>query len=148
MHNSIQQFLRKGELSQLTQQALRLQKIQKILQEILPPELIVDCRAVSLTNSCLLLEVSNSSMATVLRYYTPTLLGQLRGQQEFASIASIKQQVKPKIAVPSTKAAPCPHHGYSAKTSNLLAQMADKIEYDPLKQALLKLAQHLTTLPK
>ncbi len=145
MNHTIGQLLQKGELSELTQQALRLKKIHLLLQAILPPELAQHTRALSMVDSCLLLEVSNSSTATLLRYYTPTLLSEIRKHLEFASIASIKQQIKPfktqmntKDTPPKIKRAP-----YSKHASALLAQIADKIQYEPLKQALLKLSQHL-----
>jgi hypothetical protein len=144
MNYSIGQMLRKGELAELTQQALRLEKLQILLQEILPPELKQQVRAISFANSCLLLEISNSSTATLLRYYTPTLLGQIRQHAEFASIASIKQQIKP-LEAPSQKSFKKikPRAAYSKNASLLLAQVADKIQYEPLKQALLKLSEHL-----
>ncbi len=142
--HSVGHFLRQGELSELTQHVLRLQKLQKLLPELLPSELADHCQAVAINHGCLVLEVSNGSAATFLRYYSPTLLSHLRKQSDFANIASIKQQVRP----PSTKInrpTPIkrPHKGYSAKTALLLEHVADKIEYEPLKNALLKLAQQL-----
>lgn len=143
MRQSIHQLLQQGELSELTLLALRLKKINALIQEILPQELAHDTLAISFVNSCLLLEVSNSSTATLLRYYTPTLLSQLRQHKEFASIASIKQQVKPKtVPNPQVKPAQIQRH-YSKAASELLASVAQKIEFQPLKQALLKLSQHL-----
>lgn len=144
MKHSIGQLLHQGELSELTHQALRLKKINKLLQETLPAELVRDTRAVSFMNSCLLLEISNSSTATLLRYYTPTLLSQIRHHTEFASIASIKQQIKPNSpADMNIQKKPKPRPPYSQKVSLLLNQVADKIQYEPLKQALLKLSEHL-----
>ena len=143
MNHSIGQLLKTGELSELTEQALRLKKIQCLLLEILPPELAQYTRVVSFVNHCLLLEVSNSSTATMLRYYTPTLLSELRKHLELASIASIKQQVKPvEMSVKDTKPKST-HRVYSKQARDLLVQMADKIQYEPLKQALLKLSSHL-----
>jgi hypothetical protein len=127
MNHSIGQLLKTGELSELTLQALRLKKIQCLLQEILPPELAQYTHVVSFVNHCLLLEVSNSSTATLLRYYTPTLLGELRKHHEFASIASIKQQVKPVEVVSKDKKPKAPRQAYSAEARHLLAQIAEKI---------------------
>lgn len=144
MKHSIGQLLHQGELSELTHQALRLKKINTLLQEILPTELAHDTRAVSFINSCLLLEISNSSTATLLRYYTPTLLSQIRHHTEFASIASIKQQIKPNSMLPVIAGKKIqPRAPYSQKVSSLLIQVADKIQYEPLKQALVKLSEHL-----
>ncbi|MFA6037782.1 MAG: DciA family protein [Legionellales bacterium] len=144
MKHSIGQLLHQGELSELTHQALRLKKINTLLQEILPAELAHDTRAVSFVNSCLLLEISNSSTATLLRYYTPTLLSQIRLNREFASIASIKQQIKPNSTPKLISDKKIQQRApYSKKVSLLLSQVADKIQYEPLKQALLKLSEHL-----
>jgi hypothetical protein len=144
MKQSINQLLKNGELSELTQQALRLKKINTLLQEILPKELAHDTRGIAFMNSCLFLETSNSSTATLLRYYTPTLLSQLRQHVEFASIASIKQQVKPQEVQKSSNVQPAKKHlPYSKNASSLLAQVAEKIQYEPLKQALLRLSEHL-----
>ncbi|MGA2654836.1 MAG: DUF721 domain-containing protein [Gammaproteobacteria bacterium] len=143
MRQSIHQLLQHGELSELATQALRLKKINTLLQEVLPQELAQDTCAISFINSCLLLEVSNSSTATLLRYYTPTLLSRLRQNVEFASIASIKQQVKPKtVQMTAAKPKKIDRH-YSKTARELLAQVAQKIQYEPLKQALMKLSEHL-----
>jgi hypothetical protein len=142
-NNSIGDFLRQGELSELTKQALRLQKLQTLIKQILPPEIAAHCQAVSFANSCLLLEVSNSSIATLLRYHIPTLLTQIRQQEEFASIASIKQQIKPVTAtVLPDKKPKARVHVYSKTTQTLLTHLAERIPFEPLKQALLKLADH------
>lgn len=143
MRQSIHQLLQKGELSELTTQALRLKKINTLLQEILPEELAQSTRAISFINSCLLLEVSNSSTATLLRYYTPTLLSGIRQHIEFASIASIKQQVKPLEVQKTLATLPKISTHYSNKASLILASVAQKIQFEPLKQALLKLSEHL-----
>lgn len=144
MIHSIGQMLQKGELAGLTQQAQRLKKISILLQEILPTELAQYTHPVCFAHNCLLLEVSNSSTATLLRYYIPTLLSQIRQYPEFASIASIKQQVKPVVpaAAVCKKTIP-PRTPYSKNARLLLAQVADKIQYEPLKLALLKLSEHL-----
>ncbi len=144
MKQSINQLLKNGELSELTLQALRLKKINTLLQEILPKELAHDTRAISFMNSCLFLETSNSSTATLLRYYTPTLLSQLRQHVEFASIASIKQHIKPQEVQKNPIAKPTKiRTHYSKNVSTLLAIVADNIQYEPLKQALLRLSEHL-----
>lgn len=143
MNYSIGQLLQKGELSDLTQQALRLKKIHVLLQEILPPELAQHTRAISFAQHCLLLEISNSSTAALLRYYTPTLLSEIRKNPEFASIASIKQQVKPLETVVAKIKPKAKRPAYSKGVSELLIHVAEKIQYEPLKQALLALSKHL-----
>ncbi len=144
MNHSIGQLLQQGELSSLTAQVLRLKKIQVLLKEILPPELGEHTYAVSFIQHCLLLEVSNSSTATLLRYYTPTLLSEIRKHPEFASLASIKQQIKPVEKVSKTEAKPkFKREPYSKNARALLAQIAEKIQYAPLREALLKLSSHL-----
>jgi hypothetical protein len=142
---SISAFLNRGELSQLTAQAMRLKKLQLLIQEILPKELAEHCQAISFTNQCLLLEVPNSSIATVLRYHTPTLLAQIRQHQAFASIASIKHQVKPIVTTKSHNKAQKPKiaQHYSQNSRDLIATIADKISYEPLKNALLRLSRSL-----
>ena len=143
--HSVGHFLRQGELSELTQQVLRLKKLQTLLPELLPPELATHCHAVSFTQGCLVLEVTNSSAATLLRYYSPTLLSEIRKQSDFAHIASIKHHVRPPDPkIKQDRPIKRPHKGYSQKTATLLAHVADKIDYVPLKNALAKLAQHLT----
>ena len=143
MNHSIGQLLQQGELSSLTAQALRLKKIQVLLQKILPPELGEHTRAVSFMQNCLSLEISNSSTATLLRYYTPTLLSEIRKHPEFASLVSIKQHIKPLEKAKIDTKPKFKHKPYSQNTRALLEQIAEKIQYEPLKQALLKLSSHV-----
>jgi len=139
---SLTQLLRDRQhpiLQRITRQAERLQAINCLLNEQLPPLLVGHCCAYHTTATQLTIGVDNACWLTQLRFLTANILIKLRRQPQFADLQKIKYQVNPPITVK-----PSPPSNQPSELSSSIrahAQAAAFTIQDPaLKQALLKLA--------
>lgn len=131
------------KFNRLLPQTKLLSKIQAQLSTLLSGEIAKHCRAESLHNGCLILSVPSSAWATPLRYQTSDILALLRQQSEFASIASIKVQIKLPERQESTQKQTKPALAPLSKSAAMTIQTTAESISDPkLRAALLKLAKH------
>ncbi|EXF44814.1 hypothetical protein BAY1663_02795 [Pseudomonas sp. BAY1663] len=120
-------------------EALRLDRLQQLLESQLQPAAREHCRVATWREGSLLLIVTDGHWATRLRYQQRRLLRQLQAFEEFAGLARIQIKVQP---------APPPRH-MPPRTQPLSSNAADSIQAaaqgirDPkLRAALERLASH------
>lgn len=90
----IGQLLDKLRLSQVLSKVQTLHSLDQLLPNILPLELITQCRVINKDNTTLVLEVDSASWATRLRYAEPEFLRQAQQYTEFAGITKLKIKVR------------------------------------------------------
>jgi len=130
------------QLTDICQKVIRLEELNDKIQALLPAHLAPLCQAASFTNACLLLVLSDASWATELRYALPALRDDLRkgGLHQLSSIKMIINTPEHHTtSLPGNKAIKCPTLSPSAVAQ--LKEASKSCDYEPLKQALLRLAR-------
>lgn len=132
-------------LRALFNQALRIDRLQQLLDGQLQPAAREHCRVASFAEGCLLLIITDGHWATRLRYQQKRLLKQLQALEEFATLTKILFKVQPSTAEMG-------HARHSATLSNSAAEhiqaSAEGISDPRLRAALERLAQHAQNPPK
>lgn len=128
-----------GHLKQLTAQAARLDKLDRLLKAGLPPSLQDHTRLAAIRDGCLVLHVDSAAWATQLRYRTPEILAQLPAEPEFDEVRSIRIRTRPAEHRDATHTAPARPLS-QASVDAVLAQ-ADCTDDERLREALLRLAR-------
>lgn len=77
----------------LIKKAQSLLSLQKLINEMLPPELQVYCRVVNIQGACLILATSSGANATRLNYLAPELIQRLRFHDQWRHIQTIQAKV-------------------------------------------------------
>lgn len=78
------------KFNSLCSQASKLTAYNTTIQRYLPALLHPHCRIISFQNGCLVLGVPDSSWASQLRYLLPELRDQLRAQENWYQLTSVK----------------------------------------------------------
>lgn len=128
-------------LGPLLNHAHRLEQLNKILREQLPPPLNQHCRIANLRDDILLLHADSPAWALKLRYSVPDMLDRLRRQPELQQLRTITVKINPAslVAAPAKKTR---RARMSEDTARLLDDVADAITHPTLRTALLRLARH------
>ena len=79
--------------SYLIKKAQSLLALQKLISEMLPPELQIYCRVVNIHGTCLILATSSGANATRLNYLAPELIQRLRFHDQWRHIQTIQAKV-------------------------------------------------------
>lgn len=133
-------------LNDISEKLMRLQHINALLKDLLPPELADHCQATELDKGCLTLTATDNSFGMLLRYQTQNILSGLRKNPVFAGLTSIKTKVRPVEALPAeTKKERAPKLNpmtLSLESSQSLLEYAKNIDDKDIREALEKLAQN------
>lgn len=126
-------------LQALLDQALRLGRLQALVDSQLEPAAREHCRVASWRDGCLLLLTSNGHWATRLHYQQRRLQRQLQALPEFIGLMRIQVKVRP----------PSDQVSHAKRTAELSSAAADSLNSaaegisDPrLRAALERLASH------
>ncbi|HAF87284.1 MAG: hypothetical protein CMF38_02290 [Legionellaceae bacterium] len=127
-------------LSKIIQQTIWFEELTRKIQMLLPVHLSTHCHVVSFKQGCLMLNVTDTSFATELRYQLPYLRDALRKKAHLPQLLSIKIKLLPDLPSFSLKPAQTIKKTLSSPTQTLIRQTAEMCQYLPLKQALHSLA--------
>ncbi len=123
----------------LLQHQAKLQNITHQFKHCLPDTLAEHVYIANLRQRVLYLHVDSSAWASRARFFIPQLLSCCQQQQGLNEIRSIQL----KVRVPEHSTVTRTHKPVlSSDSAELLTHQADLTQYEPLRQALLKLAQH------
>lgn len=133
----------KSELKHLLTKLSHLQGINQSLKAILAQHsatenLALHCAVSNIEEGILILHADNGSWASKLRFYSSTILQQLRQRAEYAGLKSIKITVIPQTLSSPKKSVKKPI--LSPQDVNLIQQLADSVQDLDLKRSLEKLA--------
>lgn len=128
------------QLLTICQRVWQLEALNSKVKNYLLPPLADQCTVVSYNNNCLVINTNNASWATELRYRLPELRDNLR-KQGFYKLSSIKIIMNEKSNLkhkPQRSSLTPPI--LSRVAQNALHEASKKCNYQPLKEALLRLA--------
>lgn len=90
------------KFSKICKQAQNLNELTAIVKHYLPEFLHLHCRVTSFQNGCLILVTSNAAWASQLRYVLPDLRDQLRAEEKWYQLTSIKIVINTDSPIPTT----------------------------------------------
>lgn len=134
-------------LNAISQKVMRLQHINILLQELLPPELREHCQATDLEHGCLTLTATDNSFGMLLRYQTQHILSSLRKNPVFAGLTTINTKIRPIELLPAQIKKEAPKKNLkpislSEQASDILKECAQNIADKDIRDALEKLAEN------
>ena len=127
------------QLSDICQQSLLLEELSRKLVQLLPPNLANQCQVGNFNKGCLLLTTTNAAWASQLRYAIPELRDSLRKEAGMYQLSSIKIAVIDAHGSYKKPTQP-KKHVLSEKTKATIISESQQCSYEPLKKALLHLA--------
>ena len=128
------------QLAEICQQSIVIEDLSIQVRERLPEELKDHCSVGSFEKGCLTLCVADAVWATPLRYALPDLRDALRKEAGFYKLTSIKIAIQELARAPeklTKKRGP----RLSAEAKETIISESEVCTYQPLKQALIQLAQ-------
>ncbi len=139
---------RRSTLSQLLRTASLREAWTAQVRALLPTEVAPHVDVASQQDGLLSLHADSAAWATRLRFLVPTLLPRLRPLADFAGVKDIRIRVAPNLTQgDATMEAPAVNQPPSPPDARSLQALADSLEYDQLKAAILRLAQHAGPRP-
>ncbi|HGF1459987.1 TPA: DciA family protein [Legionella pneumophila] len=136
---SISQCLNK-QLSTICQHSMQLEELSLKISAFLPSHFISKCQVGSFNKGCLALTTTNAAFASEIRYLLPELRDKLRKEAGLYQLSSIKITI---IAPSSQIENPAQKKSLtlSEKAKATIISESQHCTYEPLKKALLHLAQ-------
>ena len=115
------------------------------LRALLPQEVAAECQVANVRDQVLSVHINNAAWATRFRLLVPDLLPRLRQLADFAAVTDVRVKVQPDA---QTSVRSQQHRDkFPASTANppdgeTLTDFAATLEYDQLRDAILRLASH------
>lgn len=128
------------QLANLCQRAVQLEELNQKINKLLPDELASYCSVSSFNKSCLTLTTTNASWAAQLRYAIPELRDRLRQPDMYPQLSSIKVTIEIPTALAHQTKKKHPNK-LTAETRETILNESQHCSYEPLRKALLHLAQ-------
>lgn len=128
-----------GELGYLIEHGKRLDRLSRIVRELLPPALGPHCRLANVTQQSLIMHVDSPVWASRLRYYCPQLLADLCRRADFGHLNDVRIKTVPPEYLQVTGQPP--GRRLSGTAAGQLRTAALLTPYVPLRNALLRLAR-------
>lgn len=130
-----------SQLFNIAQRAQKLNHLNFILQQVMPPQFSAHCQLANISNQTIIIHTDNASYASLLRFQASTLFKAI-SEHTSQNVNKLEVKVKPSFQAiqpnnPNPISLPT-----SAATS--LSQTADSLEDGLLKTSLQKLAQRCT----
>jgi hypothetical protein len=128
------------QLAKLCQHTIELDALTQTVLTFLPSKLQAHCLVSSFEKGILVISTDAPTWATELRYFLPTLRDKLRTEAKLYPLITIKLVLYNHPL--QTTSFPTPQKALSSTTCNLLQSAASSLQYEPLKEALLRLGRH------
>lgn len=137
-----------GPLSRLIHDSDRHQAWTDAVRSLLPAQLATQVVVINFRGPTLVLQASNASFATRLRYLLPDMTTKLQKLADFQTLENIRITVDQAPQAPSLPPNP---HRLSAESANLLTRYANSLQglakYGGLQDAFLRLSKQSVALP-
>ena len=138
---SIKYLLGKHKIARILDKTVVLRQLNHVLSMCLEPNIQAHCQAANWRDGELILQVTNSALATTMRYQIPELSKSLRTHPEFKQLKKIRIRVSkptPKANEKPTYPKPTP---INTKNRELLKETAKHLSDPELKKAINNLAK-------
>lgn len=124
-------------LAALTGRVEHVLELQRQWERVAPPVLAQACRVSGLQDRVLVLYASNGAIAAKVRQLAPTMLDKF--QKRGVEVTAILVRVQARFLVPEQK--PIKNLRIGSAGRENLRQLAERLEYSPLRQALERLLE-------
>lgn len=125
-------------LMDICKRTIKLEELNTKLQDYLPPSLLTHCNVGSFNHGCLVIVTSDPVWASQLRYSLPELRDKLRRDAGIYQLTSIKVTLTIDELPTINKTITPPI--LSTKAREIITAGGDECDYQPLKEALHRLA--------
>lgn len=130
-----------SQLHNIAQRAQKLNHLNFILQQIMPPQFSAHCQLANISNQTIIIHTDNASYASLLRFQAKTLCKAV-SEHTSQNVTKLEVKVKPSFqAIQPSNTNPI---SLPTNAATSLSQTADGLEDGPLKTSLQKLAQRCT----
>jgi len=126
-----------SQLNKIAQRAQKLNHLNFILQQVMPPQFSAHCLLANINNQTIIIHTDNASYASLLRFQAITLC-KVISEHTSQNMTRLEVKVKPSFQAIQTNNAMAIALPNNAADS--LSQTADSLDDGPLKTALQKLA--------
>jgi hypothetical protein len=127
-----------SQLYNIAQRAQKLNHLNFILQQVMPPQFSAHCQLANINNQTIIIHTDNASYASLLRFQANTLCKAI-SQHTSQNMTKLEVKVKPSFqAIQPNNANPI---SLPTNAATSLSQTADSLDDGPLKTSLQKLAQ-------
>jgi hypothetical protein len=130
-----------SQLSKISQRAQKLNHLNFILQQVMPPQFSAHCMLANINNHIIIVHTDNASYASLLRFQAATLCKAI-SQHTPQNVTKLEVKVKPSFQ--TIQPSQAPPISLPSNAANALNQTASSLDDGPLKTALQKLAQRST----
>ena len=127
------------QLADLCKHAVALEELAEKINQLLPANLAPYCKISSFNKGCLILSTSDASWASQIRYAIPELRDKLR-QAGIYQLSSIKVSVDNQLQH-YKKPQQTIHYELTQQTKENIISESQHCTYEPLRKALIHLAQ-------
>lgn len=130
-----------SQLNNIAQRAQKLNHLNFILQQVMPPQFSAHCQLANINNQTIIIHTDNASYASLLRFQATTLC-KVISEHTSQNVTKLEVKVKPSFqAIQPNNANPI---SLPTNAATSLSQTADSLDDGPLKTSLQKLAQRCT----
>lgn len=127
------------QLADLCKHAVELEELSQKISQLLPPDLAPHCKISSFNKGCLVLSAADAVWSSQIRYAIPELRDKLR-KAGIYQLSSIKVNVEHQLQE-YKKPQKSIHYELNEKTKENIISESQQCTYEPLRKALLHLAQ-------
>jgi len=127
-----------SRLNKLTQRAQKLNQLNYILQQVMPPQFSAHCHLANIHDQTLVVHTDNANYASLLRFQAKTLCQSLSKHLP-QPVTKLEVKVKPPQPLRQTQNETT--ISLPDEAADALKQTAESIEDGPLKLALERLAK-------
>ena len=131
-----------SQIKWLTARAKQLNKLNLILQQVLPLQFVQHCTLANISGDTVVILTDKASYASLLRFQAPVVCKAL-SEHLSEPVYKLEVKVRPQQSLIEKTGHAAVH--VSTKTAALLESTAAEIEDGPLKAALNKLARRQST---
>ena len=127
-----------SQLLKITQRAQKLNRLNFILQQVMPPQFSAHCTLANINNQTMIIHTDNATYASLLRFQAATLCNAIT---EHTSQNITKLEVRVKSSLQEIQPSNPDRFSLPSNAADALSQTAESLKDSPLKTALLKLAK-------
>ena len=127
-----------SQLYKITQRAQKLNHLNFILQQVMPPQFSAHCLLANINNQTIIIHTDNATYASLLRFQATTLCKAI-SEHTSQNVTKLEVRVKPSFqAIQPSNPNP---FSLTSNAADSLSETADSLDDGPLKIALQKLAK-------
>ncbi len=133
-------YKQNSQLNKIAQRAQKLNHLNYILQQVMPPQFSAHCLLANINNETIIIHTDNASYASLLRFQASTLCKAV-SEHTPQKVTKLDVKVKPSFQAIQPLQASLISISLPSNAADSLSQTADSLDDGPLKISLQKLAK-------